>query len=319
MSQLAGIKAATEAGAIEDVDGALRIQQRILTMEAAQVTINRNDRMLEHRRIQEIIGTPSIKTNPSLTTSADRTAAQNWYNLLAGDTIVGEGSYEKALRVAHNNITKTESNQLAQLILNLGSPAAIEMLHAIGHDDDILPSILQSWERDRDPACFAPYGDFLLEENRPTEATLFYQRTAVLNLTDAALMYRLGVALSRTPTTRSLGTQLIAYSPLLVLGDFAQALRLADAMRRFDTPDHANQWFDAYIARFTIPPAAEYAQSQARARDAATAKGDYARAPTPSRFPPPTSPPPWPTWLSTTACAPSTPSPAKTSPSSPTP
>jgi hypothetical protein len=147
------------------------------------------------------------------------------------------------------------------------------------HRRDLAKELLLKWsEKSIDPTCLAQLGDWALDDEHPSEAVQWYRKAAMLNLTDASLMYRLGVACSRIPANAADGRALIAFAPILVLGDLGQAQRLWTAMRQYEGNAAADHWYDEYLDRFCGLYPETMAANHTRKRDAAEARGDYAAA-----------------------------------------
>src|SRR4051794_39185767 len=115
-----------------------------------------------------------------------------------------------------------------------------------------------------------------MEDNDPQRAAQYYRRAAAAHITDATLMYRLGVALARVPETKTQGQELIAYVPWLVLADGKAAMNVAIIMRRLEGTVVSDPWFDKYLTQgFDMY---DMGYHYDRLRRAAEAKSDYAAA-----------------------------------------
>lgn len=133
-------------------------------------------------------------------------------------------------------------------------------------------------EQTKDPSWLTLLGDQALAGGRPQEAVDWYQKAAVANLTDASLMYRLGVAYTRVPGKKAQGEQLKALVPWLISGAFRNGERVVGFMKQFGEEGDIAQ-MDAYLSRFgKVGEPEEMVPHMGRLRDAAEKRGDYAQA-----------------------------------------
>jgi hypothetical protein len=147
------------------------------------------------------------------------------------------------------------------------------------HREDLGRKLLeQDFAERRDPGSFSILGDWALAGNRAEEAVGWYRRAALLNLTDASLMYRLGVAYTRIPGKTEQGEQLKEFVPWLVLGHASDGEQVVAAMERFGDRGEVER-MDGYLNRFAKTGSCDEMRPHlTRQRDAAEKRGDYARA-----------------------------------------
>jgi tetratricopeptide (TPR) repeat protein len=122
----------------------------------------------------------------------------------------------------------------------------------------------------------AAQGDAAMAQGDFNAAAKLYRRAAVVDLMNPALMYRLGVGLSRMPQTQQDGRRLMDYAPLLVLADDQAAAQLAELDRRFDVSPDPQVWLADYDRRYGGAP--NVGTALAALRNAAEARGDLADA-----------------------------------------
>ncbi len=144
---------------------------------------------------------------------------------------------------------------------------------------DIAQKLLDAWcSRENDPSACEILGDWHLDHLRPDLAAAAYLRAAALQRTNASLMYRTGMALSRQPAAKDAGQRLLQTSLLLVLATNPTPYLYANAIRRCEGDERANQWLDAYTARFGRPQLFSSGGRLPRARVAAEARNDIPEA-----------------------------------------
>jgi hypothetical protein len=155
----------------------------------------------------------------------------------------------------------------------------VEEFHRMQRDGLGEQLVARWYEREKDPSCWSLLGDLALEKGEGKRAAELYRRAAVVNLTSASLMYRMGLALVRAGgEDRAAGEGLMAGAPGLVLGDGDQARKLAEVMRRFEGKEAGDRWWDGYVGRYCVPLREEMGERFGRERERAEVRGDYAEA-----------------------------------------
>jgi hypothetical protein len=229
--------------------------------------------------------------NPDLPTLALQSEASRWYgDVLLKGTPDARVRYDKTLKIISGKLSKEElaaflddlvvatNPSYPQIFLNRSLQPAQQRFQMINHGEATTELARRLVEVYRDPIYWSLLGDQELAAGRVILAAEHYQRAAVMGLTDSSLMYRLGLALARNPSTAAIGEQLKRYAPYLVLADYDQAVRLANVMQRFEGSAVADAWFGPYTRCFVAMGESYFGNSVKPARDAAEAKGDYATA-----------------------------------------
>jgi hypothetical protein len=196
--------------------------------------------------------------------------------------------YEKAVRIIRGDIAPADVDKLIDDAIQNLDPrtssslgplrSGVEQFHQLHHDDWALRLVSAAVTASHDPGHWALMGDVELDNAHWEKAAEYYQRAAVLNLTDGALAYRLGFALSKVPAKKAAGEQLMALAPFLVLADIDKAQALAEAMRRCRGDEAADEWYEAYSLRYSRMDLSRFGTTWVIARDAAEKRGDFAQA-----------------------------------------
>jgi tetratricopeptide (TPR) repeat protein len=249
---------------------ALRQEESALTLEMSQLSIG--------------IVRIDVELDGSLKTPQARAEAAMWFNsALQREEISSVARYDKALRIVNGAITDAEARGLLADLEPASADAwdfpqlAIAGFHRLGRDDLAASAVERRVAKENDPSYWSWLGDIALEGRRWQAAADYYRRAAVMNITDATLMYRMGLALTHVPDSQDEGRKMLAYVPLLVLGDSTIAQSVAECMRQFEGQDVGDRWFDDYTNRYASANLA-YFDKAGRRRDAALARGDLTEA-----------------------------------------
>jgi hypothetical protein len=270
----------------------LEIQKQSKALEDQAAAADPRQRALLQRQrlaLQRTVPNPpmtylSVLADPHVTTQEEFQLASFWMNrTIPGDLSTAE-TFEDVQKILRGTCDAD------RLVLSMTLPDAndggrsyelqifVKTLDRV-HRRDLAKELLVKWsDKFVDPTCLAQLGDWALDDGHLSEAVQWYRKAAMLNLTDASLMYRLGVACSRIPANAADGRALIAFAPILVLGDLGQAQRLWTAMRQYEGNAAADHWYDEYMDRFCGLYPETMAANHTRKRDAAEARGDYAAA-----------------------------------------
>ncbi len=197
----------------------------------------------------------NINHDPMVTSDQSRRIAQFWLD--QGRTVRRDNPkvaqrYERARQIIEGtypadelwkalNLAPMDSHGAGYEIYDI--PLIAESFRLL-HRDDLAREVIERWSKlTNDPSGLALPGDWALAANKPAEAIGYYRRAAMVDLTDASLMYRLGFAYGQIPAQRAIGEQLMAFAPLLVLGDRDDANGvLHRSMLQFGGKETADRW-----------------------------------------------------------------------------
>jgi hypothetical protein len=217
--------------------------------------------------------------------------ASFWFNdILRCEPPDTQARYDKAIRIVQGKLSDKELSSLIDDLVRETIPDygwdyqarklsyAVVRFHATNLDQWAAELVRRLVAQRGDPSFWSVLGDLELMRDHPAQAVPYYQRAAVMNLTDATLMYRLGLAIQRADKTDGRGRQLMDYAPFLVLANYDQAVALADTMRRFQGDAVPDAWFGPFTRRFSIMGESYLGNSLVIACNAAEARGDFAAA-----------------------------------------
>ncbi len=239
---------------------------------------------------RSVVQSVSFYGDPTTRDIDSEREASAWFQDMRRDSNDLRARYEKVPRIFRGTLSDEEMDKLVDDVVRAAYPGgdrgtalhelgmATTRFHLTGHDKWAIELVQRFVAAGGDPVCWALAGDVALENKDPKSAASYYQRAAVVDLTDGSLMYRLGLALARQIETKAAGEKLMAYAPLLVLADYDQAKAMASAMRRFQGEAVGDKWFEEFTRRYSRVDLQYMGDNWVIARDAAEARGDFPTA-----------------------------------------